>query len=118
MPGEVDQVSQQLGNLDGRFAGLQRSFDDHCAADDRRHSENIGTMREISASLTLLNQTMAPLVAAVAEMRPIVTELNASRLKQAGAIGLAVMLLSILGLALGKLIEGGAAAIWNFLTHH
>lgn len=97
MPGKLDEISRVIGQQEANLAGLNRTFDQHCADDDRRHQENIDALRSINGHVAKLNETLAPLVKSVAFMRPIVEGYQVSRWKAAGALSLASAILVGLG---------------------
>ena len=106
MTGKLDEISAEIGALKAITATLTRLFERHCDDDDRRHDENLKTLREINESVRALQ----PLAKTVALMEPIVRNYQISHLKLTGALGLAALILT----TIGWLIEGllGHAAGW------
>jgi hypothetical protein len=109
-PGKLDEISASIGELRATTTALTRSFDRHCGDDDRRHAENVDALAAINRNLGEMHNTMRPLANTVKVMEPIVAGYAISQWKRAGAVGLAVGLLSLMGLLLEKAL--GAAFGW------
>jgi hypothetical protein len=117
MPGALDQISQAIGALQATSQRLTELFDRHCEDDNRRddensrrHAENVERFDELARQNAELKAALTTLTAAVSAMQPVVAGYAISRWKAAGAMSLALALLSVLGLILEKML--GAAAAW------
>lgn len=91
MAGKLDEISASIGALQATTAALEKLLDRHCADDERRHVENVSTLREIK-------ETLKPLAI--------------SHWKRAGAIGLGLTLVGVIAWLLEQAI--GVAAAWMF----
>lgn len=109
MAGKLDEISASIGELRANTKRLTELFDRHCDDDDRRHSENTATLGEIKEALQ-------PLSSAVGIMQPIVAGYAVSQWKRAGAVGLAIALLTGLGWVLEALI--GRMVMWAIERWH
>jgi hypothetical protein len=91
MAGKLDEISASIGELRATTVSLGKLLDRHCDDDERRHLENLGTLREIK-------ETLQPLAI--------------SHWKRAGAIGLALASLGGVAWLLEQAI--GVAVAWVF----
>jgi hypothetical protein len=117
MPGMLDQISQAIGALQSTTERLTELFDRHCEEDNRRddqnarrHEENVERFDELARQNAELKAGLKQLTDAVSAMQPVVAGYAISRMKAAGAMSLAIAVLSIIGLLLEKML--GAAAGW------
>lgn len=112
--GVKNNISFVLGQLDASVEDLGRSFEKHCADDDRRHDENLGTLRQLNATLGELRDIVRPLAEAVEKMRPIVDSVQISRWKIAGGVTVASFFLA----GLGWLLSFVSAKAFAWLAGH
>ena len=117
MAGALDQISQAIGSLQATSERLTELFDRHCDDDDRRHNENVERLDEICRQNAELKAALKALTEAVSAMQPIVAGYAISRWKAAGAMSLAVALLSVLGLLLEKMLGAAGAWLLDRLVH-
>ncbi len=132
MPGKLDEISEAIGAL---RAGVRNVRDDISAINgrmaafeaeqDRRHGENQRAIHEtaienreaVEASKKAVQDIMnliGPLSTAVNAMSPIVATYQISRWKKAGALSLALILLS----ALGWLAEAAIIKAIGWMMRH
>lgn len=108
--GKLDEISRAIGALEQSTSQMTKLFDRHCEDDSLRHNENLQTLAEVNENVSDLKSEVKALTAAVGQMQPLVAGYAISRWKAAGAMSLAVAILSVLGFLLEKIIE--AAVTW------
>lgn len=111
VPTKLDEISLAIGELKSDTKSLDRTLTQHCDDDDRRHQENLDAIRDLTKAL----EPLGPLAATVATMKPIVESYQTSRLKLAGAISLAMVLLGFVGWVIEQIIASGVR--WIFPPH-
>lgn len=114
MTGQLDELSRVIGQQEANLANLNKTFGQHCLDDDRRHGENITTMREMQTTLGDLMTQVKSIAERVSVMSPIVEGVQISKWKLNGAIALASALLTGVGYLL---LTGIEAVIKAALTH-
>jgi hypothetical protein len=112
MAGKLDEISRVIGQQEANVAALTKTFDQHCTDDDRRHEENLTTLRAISSELKTLNEAVTPLARTVAVMKPIVDSYQITRWKMAGAFAVVSMIMWAIGSLI--LTLAGKAIAWAF----
>lgn len=113
--GELHQISRVIGNLEAGVDGLRRTFEQHAHDDDRRHEENVTTLRSIARQVGELNECLTPLAKTVKEMEPVLTAIQTSRLKLAGAFGLLAVLATGFVWVLSKTISSIVPWLLSFV---
>lgn len=111
VPNKLDEISVAIGELKSDTKSLDRTLTQHCLDDDRRHDENLAAIRALTKAL----EPLGPLASTVATMKPIVESYQTSRLKLAGAVSLAMVLLGFVGWVIEQMIASGVR--WIFPPH-
>jgi len=119
MSGKLDEISRAIGSLETSIAELHRRMDIRERLQDVRHDENQKAIAEVAKinrieieankqAVGEIREIVKPLCTAVEAMTPIVATYQISHWKKAGALGLAITLLSVLGwlaeAAIGKAV--------------
>ena len=112
--GKLDEISVAIGGLQSDTANLGETFQQHCLDDDRRHAENITTLRGIQDEMRKLNDVLRPIADKVAVMGPIVDGFQISRLKIAGGLSVVVFIL----MGLGWLVASIAGEVIKWIAAH
>ena len=112
--GKLDEISVAIGGLQSDTANLSETFQQHCRDDDRRHDENISTLRGIQDEMRKLHDVLKPVAERVATMSPIVDGFQISRLKIAGGLSVVVFIL----MGVGWLVASIAGEVIKWVAAH
>lgn len=106
MTGELHEVSRAIGSLEEGIKGLKDAqargnelFDQHCIDDDRRHAENLATMRAIQQELAGLRRDLKSAPAPAQMVDP--HQMTKPRLAAYAAIGFGTIVVA------GWIVEAG-----------
>lgn len=110
LQGQVDaansrtQIAGAVAKQEANLENLGNNFDKHCADDEKRHAENLATLREIRDNLATLASIVTPLASAVGTMKPIVDGYQVTKMKFAGALLVGGFLVTAIGWIVSSIV--------------
>lgn len=93
---QLDEISRVIGSVETKLDAIESRAEEDRNIGDRRHAENRMAIEASRDAVEEVRRAIAPLVDAVAVMKPVVEAYQIARWKITGALGLGLVALTVI----------------------